>query len=201
MPKLKEGYGGSWGDNSAPTEPSFPEPAQPKNYDRLTPFEKTVYGALPRVTEGPIGKALDWFNKTPIGKVLPYIDIPAEGIERATGFASQWLNRKPGEDFNLRDAWYAGSLLGDVANLPKLNVVDGKVTGIRIPTDLPGVAGLADARLKIGQLVSQGMSEGDALEQVRNEYYDGLGALAFRAMYTDTLSTSSQIRSTTFFRQ
>lgn len=180
---------------------SFSEPAPQKNYEKLTPVEKQIYGALPKVASSGFGKILDTFSKTVVGKALSYVDVFAEGVERTVGTGLQLATKSPEEKINLRDAWYAGSLTYDVANLPETiqktqknyNILSGKwedapgpISGFVIPTDLPGMQGLADARLKIGQYVSQGMTAGDALAKVKDEYMNGLGALAIRSQIQDT---------------
>lgn len=172
------------------------------NADKLTPTEHWLYGKLPGFSQSTIGQALAKFGDSWAGKALSYLDVGAEGIERTAGLVVQLANLKPGEQINLRDAWYAGSLTGDMINLPQLvygpeqQVQDpqnpgktklGKpVIGIRLPTDLPGPSGLADARNKIAQYVSQGMSEHDALIKVKNDFYNSEGALALRSQLYDT---------------
>src|SRR5690242_4640402 len=157
------------------------------NSDKLTASERWLYGKLPGFTQSTIGQALAKFGDSWAGKALSKLDIGAEGIERTVGLAAQIANLKPGDEFDLKNAWYAGSLFGDEMNLPTLQRdKDGKITGISIPNDLPGVNGLVDARKKIGQLVEGGMSESDALTKVRNDYYTGLGALSLRAQLYDT---------------
>lgn len=148
------------------------------NYDKLTNTEKFILNALPRVASSKFGELMSKFAESPFGKVLNWIDYPAEVAERAVGTVSQYLYNE-GEDFKLRDAWNAGSLWADTINLPtfKRNE-EGNITGLSIPNDLPGQAYLADARRKI--------AGGVPLETVRNEYYDSLGALQIRAQMYDT---------------
>lgn len=179
-----------------------PAPATPQNYEKLTPLEATIYGALPKVAASPVSKLLATFNNSLIGQGLKYLDVLAEGTERTIGTALQAITNKS-DSFNLRDAWYAGSLTYDEANIPQgiyakkmtYNIFTGKMEetasgaliGYKVPTDLPGLKGLADARLKIGQYVAGGMSASEALSKVRDEYYNGLGALSIRGMLQDTL--------------
>jgi len=112
---------------------------------------------------------------------------------------------------NLGAAWYAGGLSADMMNLPQwteegvepaspeveallrqANVPGQEVLGpvgtrkrLVVPQDLPGVAGLVGARQRITQLVAGGMTYHDALIQTREEYYQDIGALAFRAQLYD----------------
>jgi hypothetical protein len=180
------GQGSSETFKPAPNNPTDIVANMP-NADKLTASERWLYGKLPGFSESTVGKALGKFGETWAGKALNWLDIGAEGVERSVGLAAQLLNAKPGEEVNLKDAWYAGSLAGDMFNLPTLRRdKDGKVTGISIPNDLPGVNGMVQARQKIAQYVAQGMSENEALIKTRDEYYNGLGALALRAQLYDT---------------
>lgn len=157
------------------------------NSDKLTASERWIYGKLPGFSESTIGKALSKFGDSWAGKALNWLDIGAEGLERTVGLFSQLANQQPGEELDLKHAWYAGSLTGDMFNLPTFKKDEnGKVIGLQVPNDLPGAAGLAQARVKIAQLVAQGMTEREALTQVRDDYYEGLGALALRAQLYDT---------------
>lgn len=163
---------------------------QMKNADKLTPLEKGVYNVLPGFSQSSVGKALEWFSTTPVGKTLNVLDVLAEGNERATGLIWQLQRAKehPEEPFNLKDAWYAGSLTADMTNMPMLKQdANGKVVGLSYPTDLPSQQGLADARQKIALYTSQGMSAHDAVIKVRDEYYNNIGALALRAQANDTV--------------
>src|SRR5689334_18013011 len=156
------------------------------NSEKLTASERWLYGKLPGFSQSTIGKALSAFGDSWAGKALNKLDIGAEGVERTAGLVAQLIHEKPG-DINLKDAWYAGSLFADEMNLPTIqHDASGKVTGISIPNDLPGVNGLVAARQKIGQLVAGGMSESDALAKVREDYYTGLGALSLRSQLYDT---------------
>ncbi len=157
------------------------------NSDKLTASERWLYGKLPGFSESTIGKALAKFGNSWAGKALNVLDIGAEGLERTVGLAAQLLNQKPGEEVDLKSAWYAGSLFGDTMNLPTFSKdKDGKIYGMSIPNDLPGVDGLAQARQKIAKYVAGGMSESEALIKTRDEYYNGLGALALRSQLYDT---------------
>ena len=155
------------------------------NIDKLSRFERKVMDFLPGFAESTVGQALAKFSEHPLGKLLSYLDIGAEGLERAIGFGTQFLTAIGTPDWenfrqNLSEAWYAGSLAVDMTNLPVVR--DGVIL---FPTDLPGEAGLTMARKSIIQLVNQGMDASDALVQVRNEYYNSLGALAIRAQIHD----------------
>src|SRR5688572_23373861 len=161
------------------------------NADKLTKFERKVYGALPGVTTwmennrimgGTISEQLDKFNNSWAGKALNSLDVFAEGLERTAGLAQQ-IATDPDFDWDeLKSAWYAGSLTYDTNNLPTFN----KDTGLRIPTDLPGSGGMNAHRAKIQRLLQAGVDPKAALAQVRDEYYEGLGALALRAQLNDT---------------
>jgi hypothetical protein len=75
----------------------------------------------------------------------------------------------------------------DMTNLPTFDYNDeGKVAGISIPDDLPGAAGLTQARNDIQALVESGVSHSEALVQVKSQYYEDLGALAIRGQLYDT---------------
>src|SRR3990167_9514802 len=182
--------------NYRPTTPPMTQlqtVEQMPNADRLTPFERTVYEWLPGFSQSGVGQALEWLGNTWAGKALSYLDVAAEGVERALGFGAQALEAgkdpQKWQDFtgHLSEAWYAGGLAADVTNLPTLTWdAAGKVSGMRVPTDLPGMQGLVESRKKIAALTAQGMDPGDALIQVRDEYYNGLGALQLRAQLYDT---------------
>lgn len=157
------------------------------NSERLTASERWLYGKLPGFSQSTVGQALAKFGDSWAGKALNYLDVGAEGIERTVGLFAQIANQKPGEELDLKSAWYAGSLTGDMINLPTFKKDEnGKVIGIQIPGDLPGVNGLVRARKKIYEYVSQGMDEREALTKVRDDYYNDLGALSLRAQLYDT---------------
>lgn len=160
---------------------------QMANSEKLTPFERGVYRVLPGVAKSPFGKLLESFSGSWAGKALNVLDIGAEGVERGFGLMIQLANGGIQPD-ELKAAWYAGSLTADTANItPRLKRdTSGKIIGVELPEDLPDVKGLVDARNKIQELLSQGVSAHDALIQVRDEYYNGLGALALRAQLQDT---------------
>jgi hypothetical protein len=155
------------------------------NYDKLAPWEKSLADKLPGFTQSSIGKALTWFGGTWAGKMLSYLDIPAEGLERASGFVAQAIEARQSPDqwesftSEINAAWYAGSLAGDMANLPDYVINEQGQGSLVIPTDLPGIRGLVEARKKI--------ASGIPLEQVRDEYYNNQGALSLRAQYQDIL--------------
>ncbi len=176
------------------------------NADKLTNFEKSAYKALPGVTTWmennkifgtSVSDQLDKFNNSWAGKALMKLDMLAEGFERGVGLIAQMQD--PNFDMkDLRAAWYAGSLTYDTINLPRVvrggeDIVDpltgrrGKsVIGFEVPTDLPGAkSGLADAREEIARLIQIGYSPQEALEKARDNYYNGLGALALRGQMQD----------------
>lgn len=154
------------------------------NYKQVSPFEKWVYGWMPNIANTGFGKVLSAFGNTWAGKALGFLDVPAEGVERTVGTfvqAADYANKNQGsmEGFNLSDAWNAGSLFYDTTNLPGLSYdASGKITGIKIPTDLPGLSAMTKAR----QQLASGMS----LAEVKASYYDNLGALSLRAQLHDT---------------
>jgi len=156
------------------------------NYEKLGRTERWVMDRLPGFSEGAIGKTLKWFGGTWAGKALMKLDFMAEGLERGVGFLAQWDEAaKTGTMGQFREelatAWYAGSLIYDVTDVPTLRE-DG---AWEIPSDLPGMAGVISARQKIGELVRGGMDIGDALVQVRDEMYNNAGALALRMQLHD----------------
>lgn len=176
---------------------SFPSNAEPldraieqlPNSERLTPAERWIYGKLPGFSQSTVGKALSAFNEGWAGKLLSKLDILAEGTERTAGLVQQIADDptfRLNKD-NLTAAWYAGSLFGDVNNLPTLKRdANGKIVGLTVPTDLPGTGGLSEARMEIARLIEGGMDPGDALVSVRDQYYNNLGALGLRAGLYDT---------------
>src|SRR3990167_6055828 len=130
-----------------------PRPSSPQtapNYDKLSRTERWIMDRLAGFGESDVGQAMAKFAESPAGKLLSYIDVPAEGLERATGTLAQYLhtfaNLQTGgqdrKDFfaNLTNAWYAGSLAADFTSLPSIE--GGR---FRWPTDLPGISGLVDA--------------------------------------------------------
>jgi hypothetical protein len=190
------------------SSPDFGVPSPPKakspeeqlgtmpNADKLTNFERGVYGALPGVTKwlengrimgNSYSEILDKFGNSWAGKALNFMDIGSEGLERAGGLYDQ-IASDPDFDWDeLKSAWYAGSLTYDTSNLPQVTRdKDGKMV-YRVPTDLPGTAGLHTARAKIQTYIDQGMDPKEALAKARDEYYGGLGALAIRAQMQDTM--------------
>lgn len=156
------------------------------NYDKLSRGERRIMGWLPGIAESGVGKALAKFADSPFGKILQVFDIGAEAVERGTGLFTQGLaavgTPESWADFtdNLGAAWYAGSLAADMANLPRW-----RNNAFEIPSDLPGFGGLIVARKQIVELTNQGMDAKEALVLVRDNYYEGLGALALRAQLHD----------------
>ena len=173
------------------TQDSRAELGMTPNYEKLTRTERWVMDRLPGFSESGVGQALANFGDSWLGKTLSFLDIPAEGLERATGLFTQSLaaagSPEGWNEFtqNLGSAWYAGSLAVDMANLPQITSVDGR-TVLRVPTDLPGLEGLVNARQQITKLIHDGVDPGEALIQVRDQYYDSLGALALRSQLNDT---------------
>lgn len=163
-------------------ETQYPNPPQSMadqlaampNSEKLTGFERWVYNKLPGVGESRIGKLLETFGNSPVGKALNYLDVFAEGAERALGTIAQLKYRQPDEQIDWADAWKAGSLYYDVSNLPTVN--GGQV---QIESDLPGTYALVEAR----KLMEQGAS----FEEVRDTLYNNLGALRLRAQLQDTM--------------
>ena len=182
------------------------------NADKLTNFERWVGRALPRLGDEwkeHIGEpyqawaedrpAAQWLGRQAkwaggwMGKALNVLDVGAEGIERTSGLIAQTLLAAQDDDLEnftsrLADAWYAGSLTYDVTNLPTFTRnEEGRINGMRLPDDLPTGAYLPQARRRITELVeNEGYDRREALNIVRAEYYDDLGALALRAQLYDT---------------
>jgi len=151
------------------------------NYEKLTGFERWVMNKLPGFAESGVGKIMAKVGESWVGKALSYLDVGAEAVERVAGTAGQWLYEVPKtDDFDLASAWYAGGLSYDLANLPRIQ--DGRII---FPTDLPGIEGLVEARKQIRTLMDQGVDPGEALIQVRNDYYESQGALALRSQLHD----------------
>jgi len=196
---------------SYPAPAKDPVSAMP-NASKLTPTERKIYATLPGISTftgkylTPLSNALDKFTGGWAGKALGALDILAEGAERAAGFADQIYyaatqgSLKNFDTLNeIKAAWYAGSLLSDTTNLPmfikeKNPYYDPKnpasqeevITGVRIPTDLPGINGIVEARKKILAEITAGGDAGDALIKAKDEYYSSLGALTLRAQLYDT---------------
>src|SRR3990167_6947047 len=186
-------------DAEVPETPSSPYDLQDnlpsvKNWDRLTPTEQWVMQRLPGWADSFIGRVLERFGNHWVGKALAYLDVGAEAIERTAGLAQQAWEAKDDpakwSDFssNLKEAWYAGSLAYDYANTV-LEVKPNDVGGLQFSWngDLPGTAGVVDARRKIVQLVDSGVPIGEALAQTRAEGYESLGALAIRAQANELI--------------
>lgn len=191
------------GDFQQPANFGIPKAQTPEqqinampNADKLTKFERGVYGALPGITTWlennrimgrSISEQLDRFNNSWAGKALNSLDVLAEGLERTAGLVTQMATDPDFDTEDLRSAWYAGSLTYDTMNLPVFKRDDsGKIIGMRIPSDLPGSGGLSAARTTIQKYLDQGLDPKEALDKARDEYYNGLGALALRAQLNDT---------------
>ncbi len=158
------------------------------NYGSLSRIERWVMNGLPGFAEGGLGQALEWFGGTIAGKALMAFDIGAEALERTTGVVAQWGWAKMADtegdeealsDFwnNLGAAWTAGALTADMTNMPRFTVSEAGEVQMGVTQELPGVWGIINARQKL--------VAGASLEEVRNEYYDSLGALALRAQIQD----------------
>jgi hypothetical protein len=166
------------------------------NADKLTLNEKKIYGALPGITTWmentrirgtTVSEQLDKFNNSWPGKALNFLDIFAEGFERTSGLVEQMATDPDFDTEDLKAAWYAGSLTYDTTNLPTFKRdKDKKIIGMQIPTDLPGSSGLNAQRAEIQRLMQQGVDPKAALAQVKDKYYNGLGALTLRAQLNDT---------------
>lgn len=176
-------YGYQPTQNIQPTTPESVYTNMP-NSDKLTPTEHWLYGKLPGFSESTVGQALEKFGESWAGKALNVLDIFAEGLERTIGLGAQYTQVAGTEqetEFwgHIKEAWNAGTLTYDVTNLPTFKRDEsGKITGLTIPTDLPGSAELNNARMK---LIS-----GMPLEEVKQEYYTSLGALQLRSQLYDT---------------
>jgi len=165
---------------------------QMPNYEKTSGGERWLLRALPGFAQSDVGQALAAFGNTWAGKALGFFDVLAEGLERGVGVGVQaamnlgvpGANKQLLED-QLKSAWYAGSLTADYANTTsEFGIEDGKPYW-RVPQDLPGAAGLVEARQSIYRLVQQGMSYSDALEKVRADSYTKAGALAIRMQAND----------------
>lgn len=157
------------------------------NYEKLSRFERFVQRSLPGWADSDVGQALQKFAEGPFGRILQVLDVGAEATERATGLVTQTLAEIGGgheswEAYtaDLGAAWYAGSLTADMANLPQWE--GGRLV---LPTDLPGMGGLTQARERIIELHNTGLDLSEALEQTRAEVYESQGALALRMQMHD----------------
>lgn len=150
------------------------------NSEKLSSFERWVYKKLPGFSQSKVGQALQTFAESPAGKILNVVDVFAEGLERTLGLASQYANMEEGEEVKLKDAWAAGSLFWDVAQAPKfVKDENGNLIGLTVDDAMPGTVALREARKAI--------SEGATLEEVRENMYSNLGALALRAQKQDAI--------------
>lgn len=150
------------------------------NSEKLSGFEQWVYKKLPGVSDSKIGQALSSFAASPAGKVLEKLDILAEGLERTLGLAAQLRDWKAGDEFRLKEAWDASTLTYDVSKLPRFQKdANGNITGVSIDNDMPGAYALTDARKLL--------QEGKSIDEVRENLYANLGALALRSQLQDTL--------------
>jgi len=170
------------------TQPLMEPEAMP-NWEKLNWLERTIVNHLPG-SDSAFGKALTWFSESPLGKLLEFIDIGAEGLERGIGFIAQagqaysdkligneesWNNFKQ----NLEAAWYAGSFAADVTELPRW---DGEK--LSWPED-HGAEILVRMRQQIADQMARGIDPGEALVNAKDSYYNDLGALAIRGQLRD----------------
>lgn len=164
--------------------------------------------------ENPLGRAIDTGAKFAVGLLdvgAEFVERAAGlGVQLAdadfrTGLLDDWKDAQGDElkEQALRDrissAWYASSLAADFAELPKLDFetidVPEEQRGLFgdkfvspklvVPNDLPGAAGVVDARKRIYELVQRGMTHKEALEQVKAEAYEDAGALSYRMAAND----------------
>ena len=220
----------AYGDDAPVGYDALPSsPQETPNYDRLSSSERWIMSRLPGFSESSVGQALSWFGGTWGGRVLQYLDVGAETLERTLGLVGQWAASRGDPETERRfseqlaEAWYAGSLTADVANMPEIGyglrgagigagvggfvgllggpggalagtLAGGLVGGaageiyglmVGVPQDLPGIAGLVEARQQIAALVDQGMTPRAALTQVRDTLYQTEGALALRMQLND----------------
>ncbi|RKX63299.1 MAG: hypothetical protein DRP42_07795, partial [Tenericutes bacterium] len=166
------------------------------NYDNLNSVEKWMGKAMPTTAKwfqdvgeylpSPVTKAFSGISSG-IFKIMSIFDASAEFVERGSGLVRQWKLADENDEMesfqnNLGDAWAAGSLFYDVSNTPIIK--DGKLT---YHYDLPGTAELPALREQITALTDQGVGRKDALEQVRGNYMNSLGALSIRAAKQDMI--------------
>src|SRR3990167_6990703 len=217
--------GGLVGEIAAKYPPGFaPQPddfSKIPNYDKLSRAEKWVMSALPGITQKnvpftdiTIGDALTKFSESPAGKVLSWLDVGAEALERGAGMIAQageaFGNEAKWSEFtgNLNAAWYASSLASDLSPslevTPKYEAVKdltapGAIPGLSVPEagrkisgwkvgfaeDLPGISGVVTARKRIIELMAGGTGASAALSIARDEQYNNLGALALRSQMHD----------------
>ena len=185
------------------------------NWDKLSRAERNLTNFLPGISETAlpkglraplfpgtylaggqiptVGAALEKFGEGWLGKLLSFIDVPAEGLERGLGYASQAAlaigTPETWKDFtdNSKAAWFAGSLTADVTNMPMWDHENKTWFFPGNAGDLPGADGLVQARRDIADLMQGGMQPGDALVTVRDQYYESLGALQLRAQINDAI--------------
>ena len=150
------------------------------NSEKLSGTERWLYEKLPGFSESSIGKALMTFGESPAGKILGKLDVLAEGLERTLGLVAQYRDQQPGDELRLKEAWQAGTLFYETANLPRLQFDENNnVTGIQMDTDMPGSFALTEARKML--------QDGKTIDEVRERLYSSMGALALRAQLQDTL--------------
>ena len=185
-----------------PTPPRMPNDAYKdmENYDKLTAIERGMAEAfqtgIPKKVAGlkeflpdPIEKVVFGIGNFVI-KGLSYLDFMEEGIERSSGLIRQWKLASENDDLdnfydNLGDAWAAGSMFYDVSQAPI--IAQTEPTILSFPTDMPSSGALVDMRKQITALTDQGIGRKEALEQVKAEYMDSLGALSIRAIKQDIM--------------
>lgn len=166
--------------------PSYPKASVPledqinqlPNSDKLSAGERWIYKTLPGVTETKWGKILMNFADSPAGKVLSWLDVGAEALERTIGLVPQLGQMAEDGDWDLKNAWAAGTLFWDTTNLPRLERDENGKLRFQIDSNLPGSFALNEVRQKL--------KEGQNIEDIRSQYYTNLGALALRAQLNDT---------------
>ena len=166
------------------------EEPKPFNWDALTDTEKSIYtkglaSVLPQGLQ-PTGEwlleKLEGFNNSWVGKVLPILDVFAEGVERSFGMAAQYKDaQERGEldDYmaHLGKAWQASSLYYQTINMIRPREL-GEDT-LTFYHDMPGYQELYNIRKKL--------VDGKTLMEAEAELYDQLGALRVRAVLQDAL--------------
>lgn len=177
----------------SPSDPHM----QMENYDKLNSVERWMGTSMPTGMQkakekldaflpGNIEKGVYAVGNWVI-KAMSIFDAAGEFVERGSGFVRQWKLAAENDDLdnfrnNIGDAWAAGSMFYDVSNAPMFQ--DGKLI---FHTDLPSTSELPVLRKKITTLTDQGVGRRAALEQVRTEYMQDLGALSIRAAKQDML--------------
>ena len=178
-----------------------------KNWDKLTPYEQNLHNnVMPgiakfwseKVADTEVGRFvgesikqadIDWDNGW-AGKILKAFDYLHDMTWDTVGFLAQadkedldWYDKE-----ELKDAYAAGSFLQEFANVPRRTYTNGEFSGYELTTEMPGVAGMVEARKEITRLRQGGMTREEAVEQVRYDTYEEYGALAMRMQMQDLTS-------------